>query len=288
MRRLPSSTLLPAGLLAALLSVQPASAESNRDILFQLSTIDALLAGVYQPLARLDEVLAHGDFGLGTFAGLDGELILLDGEVYQAAADGSVRRMPGDTGTPFVSFTWFDADRRLQPTPGMDFSTFKTWLEGEFPSRNLSYAVRVDGDFASIRYRSVPAQEPPYRPLKEVAEEQTFFNRENIRGTLVGFWCPSYVKGLNVPGFHLHFLSEDRASGGHLLDFELVEGEVQLDPTADWMLDLPTDEAFLNADLGEDRAAALHAVEQGKVAGNQGEEKAEHSPGPPPPSAGRP
>ena len=246
------------------LATQAAFAQSDRDTLFQLSTIDALLAGVYQPLATLDEVLEHGDFGLGTFAGLDGELVLIDGEVYKAAADGTVRRMPGDTATPFISLTWFDADERLQPPPDQDYAAFKTWLEERLPSPNLTYAVRVDGQFAKVRYRSVPAQKPPYRPLKEVAKEQTYFDRENIAGTLIGFWCPSYVKGLNVPSFHLHFLSDDRKSAGHLLDFTLAEGEVTLDPTTGWTLELPMDKAFLRANLGADRAKALHAVEQGE------------------------
>lgn len=249
---------------AQALTTQASFAQSDRETLFQLSTIDALLAGVYQPLATLDELLAHGDFGLGTFAGLDGELVLLDGQVYQAAADGSVQRMPGDTASSFISLTWFDADERLELPPDQDYAAFKAWLEAHLPSANLSYALRVDGRFASIRYRSVPAQRPPYRPLKEVAKEQTFFTREQIEGTLVGFWCPSYVKGLNVPGFHLHFLSSDRASAGHLLDFQLIEGEVSLDPTSGWRLELPLDDAFLDANLEADRAKALDVVEQGK------------------------
>ncbi|MBK5968848.1 MULTISPECIES: acetolactate decarboxylase [Thiorhodovibrio] len=239
-------------------------AQSDRDTLFQISTIDALLAGVYQPLATLDEVLTHGDFGLGTFAGLDGELILIDGDVYQAASDGQVRTMPGDTATPFISLTWFDADEHLEPPSDQDYAAFKTWLEERLPSRNLTYAVRVEGNFAKVHYRSVPGQKPPYRPLKEVAAEQTYFTRENISGTLIGFWCPSYVKGLNVPGFHLHFLSNDRESGGHLLDFTLSEGKVTLDPTTGWALEMPMDKAFLQADLSADRAQALHSVEQGK------------------------
>lgn len=246
------------------LSVSAAGADDNRDTLFQVSTIDALLAGVYQPLARLDAVLDHGDFGLGTFAGLDGELILLDGRVYRAAADGRVEQMPSTAATPFIALTWFDEDQRLTVEPGQDYATFKGWLADRFPSKNINYAVRVDGRFAHIRYRSVPAQQPPYRPLRDVAAEQRLFNREEISGTLIGFWCPSYVKGLNVPGFHLHFLSEDRRSGGHVLDFQISAGEVVLDPTNHWELELPTDDAFLQADLNADRTQALHQVETGK------------------------
>ena len=249
--------------LAAMLALS-FQARAGDDTLYQVSTIDALLAGVYEPLARVGDVLAHGDFGLGTFEALDGELILLDGQVYQAAADGRVRLMPPETGTPFMAVTRFVPDRVLEVPAGQDYAAFKTWLEGVLPSRNLVYAVRLDGRFANVSYRSVPRQEPPYPPLSEVSKRQTFFERDQIRGTLVGFWCPSFTKGVNVPGFHLHFISDDRQQAGHLLDFRLEEGTVALDLTQDWSVQLPMDPAFLGSDLSSDRAAALHAVEQGR------------------------
>ena len=256
--------LLPTALLCLSLNLPTARAEQEpeRDTLFQLSTINALLAGVYQPLATLDAVLTQGDFGLGTFAGLDGELILLDGIVYQAGADGRVRIMPGETATPFISLTWFEADQSLPVPPNQDYAAFKDWLQGQLPSRNLTYAIQLKGQFAHVRYRSVPPQQPPYPPLKEVAKQQTLFERDTISGTLIGFWCPDYVTGLNVPGFHLHFLSDDRQSAGHLLDFQLTEGEVALDLTDRWTVELPEDPAFLAADLDTDRSRALHQVEQ--------------------------
>ncbi|KAA6185113.1 acetolactate decarboxylase [Thiohalocapsa marina] len=240
--------------------------ERGRDTLYQVSTIDALLDGVYGPMATLADVLPHGDVGIGTFEALDGELILLDGQVYQAAADGVVRPMPPETATPFIAVTHFDADQSLTPPAGQDFAGFKTWLEAALPSRNIVYAIRVDGHFGSIRYRSVPRQQTPYPPLAEAAREQVFFARDDIEGTLIGFWCPSFTKGVNVPGFHLHFLSADRRHGGHVLDFTLAEAAVQLDHTNGWDVQLPMQPAFLASDLGADRSEALHAVEQGRPA----------------------
>jgi acetolactate decarboxylase len=241
-----------------------AQAGEERDILYQVSTIDALLAGVYEPAARIDEVLPYGDFGLGTFEALDGELILLDGQVYQAAANGSINLMPPATGTPFITVTKFDSDRVLPAPAGQSFAAFKTWLEGELPSRNIPYAIRVDGRFDQINYRSVPRQTKPYPPLAEASKQQTLFEQRAINGTLIGFWSPAYTKGINVPGFHLHFLSDDRRYGGHVFDFVLAEGTVRLDPTDRLEVKLPMDAAFLQSDLGSDRSAALHKVEQGK------------------------
>jgi len=245
------------------LAALAAAAEDDHDVLFQVSTIDALLAGVYDPQATVGEALTHGDFGLGTFEGLNGELILFEGQVYQAAYDGTISRMPAETGTPFIAVTHFDRDQQLEVTADQTYADFKIWLESALPSRNMIYAVRVDGHFSHMVYRSVPRQTKPYPPLAEASKEQAVFEQQNLRGSLIGFWCPSFVKGLNVPGFHLHFLSDDRQHGGHLLDFSMSAGTVSLDDTNGWNLDLPKTAAFLDSDLGADRSAALHTVEQG-------------------------
>lgn len=241
-------------------------AGEDRETLYQVSTIDALLAGVYEPASQISDALAHGDFGLGTFEALDGELILLDGQVYQASADGSVNLVSPTAGTPFISVTYFDPDHVLEPSPDLSFTDFKSWLEGKLQSRNMPYAVRVDGRFERVAYRSVPRQNKPYPPLEWASKQQTLFERHAISGTLIGFWCPTYTKGINVPGFHLHFLSDDRHHGGHVMGFIMANGTVRLDPTDHWEVKLPMNPSFHQSNLGSDRSAVLHAVEQGKPA----------------------
>jgi acetolactate decarboxylase len=112
--------------------------------LYQVSTIDALLSGVYDSAATVGDVTEHGGFGLGTFDALDGELIALDGVVYQAAFDGSVTVMSSSTGTPFMAVTHFEADRVLNAPAPFDYAAFKQWLETSLPSRNIVYAVQAD------------------------------------------------------------------------------------------------------------------------------------------------
>src|SRR6202158_1160555 len=56
--------------------------------IFQTSTVDALMEGASQGDMTMGELKTHGDFGLGTFDGLDGEMIELDGKVFQVRADG--------------------------------------------------------------------------------------------------------------------------------------------------------------------------------------------------------
>jgi acetolactate decarboxylase len=61
---------------------------------FQVSTSGALVAGVYDREVSVRTILAHGNFGLGTFAGLDGEMVIVDGRVYQGSRHGSSVRSP--------------------------------------------------------------------------------------------------------------------------------------------------------------------------------------------------
>ncbi len=91
---------------------------------------------------------------------------------------------------------------------------FLEWLEELLPSRNMIYAIRVDGYFEHVKVRSVPKTEN-YKPLVEVAENQPEFEFNQIKGTIAGFYTPSYLSTVNVPGLHLHFISEDFEHGGH-------------------------------------------------------------------------
>jgi len=260
-------------LLPLLAAAQMAGAAGDRDVLYQVSTIDALLAGLYDGTTAIEEVIPHGDFGIGTFDRLDGEMIVLDGTVYQAAYDGTVRAMPEGTLTPFMTVTHFDADQALEVPGPLSYDAFSEWLEAGLPSRNVVYAVRVEGRFADVRYRSVPRQEgKPYATLAEVTRQQRVFERSDIAGTLVGFWCPEFTKGINVPGFHLHFLSDDRRHAGHVLGFTLSQGTAMLDLTPGWQIALPETWDFLQADLAADRSGALHAVERGRAEAPKGQD----------------
>ncbi|OQB96225.1 MAG: Alpha-acetolactate decarboxylase precursor [Verrucomicrobia bacterium ADurb.Bin122] len=111
--------------------------------------------------------------------------------------------------------------------------------------------------------RSVPAQQKPYPALAEVAKTQPVFELSNVTGTLVGFRAPPFVKGLNVPGYHLHFLADDRQSGGHVLSLTLESGTLELASYTLFQVQLPAAPGTLaGLDLHKDRAQELKAVEQ--------------------------
>lgn len=232
------------------------------DALVQYSVIDALLAGNYDGSLPCAELRRHGDFGIGTFDKLDGEMTLLGGTVYAIRGDGRVEKVRDTETTPFATVTFFKADRpEGQSMEGLTYGAFQADLRRQLTTPNHFCAVWVYGRFHRVKTRSVPRQAPPYIPLAEVTKDQAVFEFSDMEGYLVGFWSPPFVKGVNVPGWHFHFLTCDGTGGGHILDFELRDGVAWLDGKASVTVLLPDTGAFLQTDLAPDRAAELHRVE---------------------------
>src|ERR671916_1271860 len=214
--------------------------ERAHHTLFQSSTIDALLEGKYDGDVSFAELEERGDFGLGTLEALDGEMIALDGGFYQVKADGRAYAIDERARTPFAVVTFFEPNlSRTLATP-MDFGTFCARLDQLVGGEASCYAVRVEGHFDYVRTRSVPRQRRPYPPLAEVVKHQPTFELHNVQGSLVGFRFPRYAQGLNVAGYHFHFITADRSAGGHVLKFQLARGERRIDHEADLQLELPS------------------------------------------------
>ena len=234
----------------------------DRETLFQVSTIDALLQGAYDGSVTYDNLATYGDLGIGCGDRLDGELIGIDGEWYLVRVDGRAYPATGNATTPFAAATFFDPDVAVAIDEPVNLTALLGRLETMFPSENLFYAVRLDGTFPRVVTRSVPAQEKPYPRLADVVANQTVFELENVTGTAVGFWTPALAKGINVPGYHLHFITSDRTAGGPLLDMTVAEGSVQLDTTANFTMVLPSRGDFLKVDLSGDLSGDLERVEK--------------------------
>ena len=237
----------------------------NKDIIYQYSTINSLLAGVYDGQTLYSTIRKQGDFGLGTFNSLDGEMIGLDGEFFQIKADGIVNRVDDSMKTPFVMVKFFKPDKSLQLDQALDYKQLAYYLDTLLPTKNIFYAVRIDGMFSYIKARSVPAQHKPYPPLVEAAKKQVIFEFHDIEGTIVGFRSPSYIEGINVPGYHLHFISKDRKSGGHLLDCMLQNVHVEIDDTHELYMVLPHSGDFYNVNLTPNTRKELDKVEKEDV-----------------------
>jgi acetolactate decarboxylase len=219
---------------------------------FQTSTMAALLAGVYDGDVTIAELLTHGNFGLGTFNALDGEMVILDGICHHLRADGTAERASDSELTPFAVVTRF----RPQVTFAVDAPTTRSELTeliaARVDSTNLIHALRVSGHFTEVRSRTVARQRQPYPPLTEATKGQTESAWTDVDGTMAGFLTPDYEQGISVAGYHLHFLAADHARGGHSLDFTLQNGTVAIDTENDLHLSLPRSGAFLTATLSGD------------------------------------
>lgn len=197
--------------------------------LFQTSTVQALLAGCYDGDVTLAEVLEHGDLGLGTLNGLDGELIVLDGEVWKAELDCTLTRPPASARTPYAVVVPFAPDAPLALAGPFGEGELEARLGERVSGARRPTAVRIDGRFAAVHVRSVPRQTQPYRPLADVIAEQHVSVLRDVAGTMIGFCFPDALDGIEMAGAHLHFLSDDRARGGHVLSYTLLEATAQLD-----------------------------------------------------------
>jgi acetolactate decarboxylase len=229
--------------------------------LFQVSTSGALVAGVYDGEVTVKSILEHGDFGLGTFANLDGEMVVLDGRVYQVRGDGSVSEAVPEASAPFAVVTRFSPQTRTGIASVESFKELETRCDQHRNSGNLFYAMRLDGRFKRVRTRAVNPPAEGTR-LVDAAKAQSEFRFENIDGTLIGLWSPGFSSAFSVPGYHFHFISSDRQHGGHLLDVEAAALDLKVEALADFHLALPESEAFVKADLSKNTNDELAYAEQ--------------------------
>jgi acetolactate decarboxylase len=220
--------------------------------LYQTSLMSALMAGIYEGEATYGQLREYGDFGLGTFNDLDGEMVGIDGTFYQLRSDGSARPVTADQKTPFAVVTFFRPQQELDVAQQTTKSDLLAMIE-KATDANLFSAVRVDGVFDEVRTRTVQRQIRPFPPLSEAAKHQAETVFTNVEGTLAGFRSPTYAQGIGVAGFHLHFLRQDKLAGGHALDYRLRAGKVQICTVHDLRVELPTTAEFLKTNF-EDRA----------------------------------
>jgi acetolactate decarboxylase len=236
-------------------------AERDPHVLFQASTIGALLDGAFDGDLTFTELAEHGDLGLGTQNGLDGEMIALDGEFFRADVDGGIHRVPPEARTPFAVVTRFEAEVDEPLEGDLSHDELLARLDALVPAATSSCAIRLDGRFELVRARSVPAQTPPYRPLTEVVADQHLFDLVDVSGTMLGFRFPAYAEGIEVGGYHLHFINEDRRRGGHVLDSRSSGLRARLDPSNDLHIELPPRIDLADPDLAAETHAAVLRVE---------------------------
>lgn len=241
-----------------------AQTENDRETIYQVALLQSLTQGYYDGIIKVSELKQHGDTGIGTFEGVNGEMIVLDGKVYQALGDGTVQEADDNETVPFSNVTFFDKDGTLELSDVSDINVLKENLNSmvEEKGKNLFYFVKVNGTFDVMNVRSELKQEKPYKPLDEaLATDQREFNYENITGTVVALYCPDYMGGLNTPGWHFHFISDDKTKGGHILDLNFAKATAEYDSTPAFDMCLTDNGDFQKMELAKDVSDAIKKVE---------------------------
>lgn len=232
--------------------------EDQKQEVYQVSTMTALLDGVYDGDFSLGEIHEHGDFGIGTFNKLDGELIGFDGAFYRLRSDGTATPVKENDKSPFCSITFFETEITHRVNRQLTLEELEQELDKLLPSKNVFYAIRIDGVFKKVQTRTVEVQEKPYVPMIEAVKTQPIFDFENIEGTIAGFRTPQYAHGIAVAGYHLHFIDKNRSTGGHVFDYTVENATIRISKKQYLNLRLPETEEFFQADI--DRAELANDI----------------------------
>lgn len=228
---------------------------ANRECIYQVSLLQGLMLGDYNGSVTAGQLKKMGNTGIGTFDGANGELIMADGVIYRAAGDGTVTAVKDEETIPFADVTFFDNDTTEIISDIPDMTALRALLDErvEAAGKNRFYVIQIKGSFPKMNVRSEYGQKPPYRPLNEVLEtDQAFYDYEDVTGTVVGLYCPVFMKDLNAVGWHLHFVSEDHTKGGHVLELSVSEADISWDYTDGFSMALPDNEMFSSFDLGSE------------------------------------
>jgi len=232
-------TLIALASCVTLYTISQSQLTGGRETIFQVAAFEPFAQGDYNGKTSFSELAKHGDFGIGTLNGLDGEMVSINGLFYQIPVDGRPLEIESEAQTPFAIVTFFEADQTFHFTDAMTFLELTAFIDQLILPENAIYAIKVHGVFDYAKTRSVPKQTEPFPILTEVIENQTIFNISNVTGTVAGFRLPNYMDEINIVGYHFHFITDDEAAGGHLLDCIVRNATIEIDYAYNYELLLP-------------------------------------------------
>ena len=229
----------------------PHKKEYNEDLtdnFYHYSIWWAFVNRIFDGTLTAKELKTKGDIALGSYNALDGELVMLDGILYQVTEDGVVREAEDDQLIAYTNAVFFEPEQSFTLDRVSNYEQLRSVLNEQIPSKNVFYAFRIKGKFAHVKCGGLHAQEKPYDTgLDVLIPNRPIFERENFSGTMVGFYCPEFIGNINVTGYHLHFISDDEQFGGHLMEFDAENLNVEIDPIHKYTFELPQTVEFLNA-----------------------------------------
>lgn len=232
-----------------LLSISGAFQSNEKpDTIYFASLNKAIQLGQYDGVTTIKDLLIHGDFGVGSQEKLLSELVILDGVPYGIQADGIAKVLSSSSQIPFAAVKFFKADTSFEITHEMSLKQFQTFLDSVIGSNTFA-AIKLKGNLSSIRYRSFYKQEKPYHPTKDALAKK--FYKEDMQGTLVGYYTPRSAEVLNSPNYHFHVIDSDKKTGGHVLEGTISSGKVEIDFSRDLSVRLPNPSSLQHINLNK-------------------------------------
>lgn len=197
--------------------------------LFHYSVMDALRNGAYKGELTIAELREKGNFGLGTYNYLDGEMIVLEGICYRVDSSGAVSIAKAGLQTPFASVAFFKSDVEFELANIKNIEELQNEVIKRLPSTNKLYAIRIDCTFEIITVGSAKRLgENEITGLAELMKSRPLYSKEDVSGTMVGFYNPPYFSAIDLSPFHFHFISKDRTYGGHMMSGKLTAATIKV------------------------------------------------------------
>ena len=239
----------------------------DTESLNQVSLLQGLTLWDYYGSKTIKELKWLGNIGLGTFDGLNGELIMLDWVVYRANDKLEIEVPSDDELIPFANVTFFDNDEQYELNNISNIDDLKAQLDSRVDKlgNNRFYMVAISGVFNTMHIRSERKQSEPYKTLVEVLRvDQTEKELSDVEGTVVALYTPEYMSDLNAAGWHLHFITKDRKTGGHVLGLDIDKATATWDYTNNFKLHLPDGDFYKSLDFSVNQDDDIKEVEQGQ------------------------
>ena len=240
---------------------------AERETINQVALLQSLTLGHFDGSISVKDLKKIGDTGIGTFDGLDGEMIVLDGVVYRANQNCKVNVVKDAVTIPFSNVTFFEKDFSLNLQNVSGKATLESKLNElvKQNGENSFYMIKLTGIFDEILVRSEKGSKKPYPTLVKALETQKEVTQKNINGTIVGLYCPAFMSSLNSVGWHFHFVSADKTFGGHVLEMKIKNGVAEFDKTDNFAMILPENKDFQKLNLGKDLSADIRKAENDTV-----------------------
>lgn len=219
--------------------------------LFQQGTMQILSEGLLDGSISLEELMEHGDTGIGTGEGIDGELIILNGKGFKINHKGEGIQLGNSFEIAFAD-VHFENYEKFEQISTIDLDEYLADIKKRILGENIFFSVKIYGEFEVIHTRSSKKSTKPYPNIEKIANNQVEFYTENITGTILSYYSPLLYQGITVAGFHSHFIADDYTIGGHVISSKIKNASVYIQKFASFTQANPIqNNDYLNADLSD-------------------------------------